>query len=218
MRSNGLHSSTAISQGTQKGGAFSLIELLAVIAVMSLLISLAVPVMSGLQSSGKMNDAVTRVSLMLDQARDYAMAHNSYVWVGFKEADDDGGVQVSAVAGTTGMSTDIGSAGTLRQISKVELFDRIKYRNGSGDLSGMETANNVSESKIGTFNQSKQGKTIQFNHIVQFSPSGEARVGVDQPKRWIEVGFQPSVGDATNGDVAALQISATSGQVRIFRP
>lgn len=73
---------------------FSLIELLAVMGFMSLLLAFSVPAVNALKGSGDFSKAVDEVELTLHRARTYAMAQNTYVWVGFYEE--------SAVAGSSG--------------------------------------------------------------------------------------------------------------------
>ena len=145
------------------------------------------------------------------------MARNTYVWIGFKEVDG-GGILVSAVAGTSGMSTDISSSTTYRPITKVQLFDSIRYRPTPGGLPGMEAASSITDSQIGQFQQQKDGKAVVFSNLIQFSPTGSVKLSANLTARWIELGLQPSAGNQNSGNVAALQVSSSSGQVRIFRP
>ncbi|GAT35422.1 type II secretion system protein H [Terrimicrobium sacchariphilum] len=65
---------------------FSLIELLVVIAILGLLVALVIPAL-GARGNGSVTQAVTQMSDFLQQARAYAMANNTYVWVGFCEED-----------------------------------------------------------------------------------------------------------------------------------
>lgn len=65
---------------------FSLVELLVVMAILGLLAAVVIPVL-GSRGNGSLNQAVTQVADVLQQARAYAMANNTYVWVGFYEED-----------------------------------------------------------------------------------------------------------------------------------
>jgi prepilin-type N-terminal cleavage/methylation domain-containing protein len=64
---------------------FTLVELLTVIAVMSLLTAMSLPVMNSIKDSQNITLGTTSVSSALQRARTYAMAHDTYVWVGFYE-------------------------------------------------------------------------------------------------------------------------------------
>jgi len=75
---------------------FSLIELLVVIAIISMLMALAIPAIRGTQ--GDVTKAAFTISGVLEQARTYAIANNTYVWVGFFE--EDGSSAASAQPGT----------------------------------------------------------------------------------------------------------------------
>jgi prepilin-type N-terminal cleavage/methylation domain-containing protein len=68
-------------------GAFSLIELLAVMAVVALMLSLAVPAFNSIRGSGDLVKATYDIAGILNQARAYAMANNTFVFVGIGEFD-----------------------------------------------------------------------------------------------------------------------------------
>ena len=74
---------------------FTLVELLAVIAIIAIMALVLVPSISGLQSAGGFTKAIGDISMTLTQARLYAMAHNTYVFVGLTET------QVQVPPGTT---------------------------------------------------------------------------------------------------------------------
>jgi prepilin-type N-terminal cleavage/methylation domain-containing protein len=67
---------------------FTLIELLAVIAIIAIMALVLVPSISGLQSAGGFTKAISDISMTLTQARLYAMAHNTYVFVGITETQE----------------------------------------------------------------------------------------------------------------------------------
>ena len=64
---------------------FTLVELLTVLAVMSLLTAMSLPIVNSIKDSQNVTLGTTSVSLALQRARTYAMAHDTYVWVGFYE-------------------------------------------------------------------------------------------------------------------------------------
>lgn len=65
--------------------AFTLIELLVVIGIITLASALLVPAFTNLKSSGDITNAAYAIVGVLEQGRNYAMANNTYVWVGFYE-------------------------------------------------------------------------------------------------------------------------------------
>ncbi len=68
-------------------GAFSMVELLVVILIMMAMGALIVPVVHSVNGAGNLTQACYEISATLEQARAYAMANNTYVFVGIAEAD-----------------------------------------------------------------------------------------------------------------------------------
>jgi type II secretory pathway pseudopilin PulG len=66
-------------------GAFTLIELMVVIGIIVLLTSLLAPAFTNLKGASDITTAAQTIAGMLAQARTYAMANNTYTWVGFYE-------------------------------------------------------------------------------------------------------------------------------------
>ena len=64
---------------------FSLIELLVVIAIIVLVTAFIVPAFTSIKSGGDVTSAAYTIKAVLDQARTYALANNSYTYVGFYE-------------------------------------------------------------------------------------------------------------------------------------
>src|SRR5438046_8534154 len=64
---------------------FTLIELLVVIGVIILLTVLLTPAFTNLKSAGDVTSAAYTIKGALDQARTYAIANNTYTYVGFYE-------------------------------------------------------------------------------------------------------------------------------------
>lgn len=95
-------------------GAFTLIELLVVMVIIILMMALAGPAVNALKGAGDITKAGYDIAGALEGARTYAMANNTYVWVGFFEEDNSrastypaattgtGRVVISAVASQDG--------------------------------------------------------------------------------------------------------------------
>jgi type II secretory pathway pseudopilin PulG len=62
-----------------------LIELLVVIGIIILASALLVPAFTNLKTSGDITNSAYAIVGVLEQGRNYAMANNTYVWVGFYE-------------------------------------------------------------------------------------------------------------------------------------
>src|SRR5438874_1148547 len=66
---------------------FTLIELMVVIGIMILVAALLTPAFTNLKSAGDVTSAAYTIKGVLEQARTYAMANNTYTWVGLYEED-----------------------------------------------------------------------------------------------------------------------------------
>ena len=71
----------------ERSRAFTLIELLVVMGIIAILLVLMAPAFTTLKSAGDVTSAANTIKGVLDQARTYAMANNTYSWVGFYEED-----------------------------------------------------------------------------------------------------------------------------------
>jgi prepilin-type N-terminal cleavage/methylation domain-containing protein len=65
--------------------AFTLLELLVVMGIIAILMVLIVPAFTSMKSGGDVTSAAYTIKGVLDQARTYAMANDTYTWVGFFE-------------------------------------------------------------------------------------------------------------------------------------
>ena len=99
--------------------AFSLIESLSAVGLMATLMALVVPAIWPTQNAESMTRNAYEVAEVLENARAYALANNTYVWVGFYEEDAAKG---NAVPGTGRivLSTVASKDGTTIYNSKPE--------------------------------------------------------------------------------------------------
>jgi type II secretory pathway pseudopilin PulG len=81
----------------ERASAFTLLELLIVIGIIALLLVLIAPAFTTIKSAGDVTSAAYTIKGVLDTARTYAKANNTYTWVGFFEEDIS-----SATPGTAG--------------------------------------------------------------------------------------------------------------------
>ena len=68
-------------------GGFTLLELLIVISIVALLLVLMTPAFTSLKGGTDVTSAAYTIQGVLDTARTYAKANNTYAWVGFFEED-----------------------------------------------------------------------------------------------------------------------------------
>src|SRR5204862_2250950 len=69
----------------RKPCGFTLVELIVVIALISTLMVLVAPAFTGIKGANDVTSAAYTIKEALEQARTYAMAYKTYVWIGFYE-------------------------------------------------------------------------------------------------------------------------------------
>jgi prepilin-type N-terminal cleavage/methylation domain-containing protein len=74
-------------RGPESVRGFTLLELLIVMSIVVMLMLLIAPAFTTIKSSGDVTSAAYTIKGVLDTARTYAKANNTYVWVGFYEED-----------------------------------------------------------------------------------------------------------------------------------
>jgi len=112
---------------------FTLVEILVVLAIVSILTSILLLSIAGTKSSRDLANGAYSIQGALEQARTYAMASGTYTWVGFFEENASspgtagvGQIVVSIVASANGMNLVTAGSGTtllpsssLIQVSKL---------------------------------------------------------------------------------------------------
>lgn len=101
--------------------SFTLIELLVVMGIISLLMVLIVPAFTYMKGSGDVTTAAETIAGTLAQARTYAIANDTYTWVGFYEE------AASAIAATATLPPYSGKGrlllATVRSLDGTSIFD-----------------------------------------------------------------------------------------------
>jgi len=150
------------------GEAFTLLELLVVMGILMAMMALLVPAVIGIKGGGDLTKVAYDIASALEQARAYAMANNTFVFVGIAEVDSrknssaapqsittppaiGGRVAIASVAtkdGTRGYSLADPSAwidrysngGNLVAIGKLQYFENVTLIPKSSDSSGVNSA------------------------------------------------------------------------------
>jgi prepilin-type N-terminal cleavage/methylation domain-containing protein len=99
----------------QRFNGFTLLELLIVVGIMGLLLVLLAPAFTTIKGGTDVASAAYTIKGVLDAARTYAKASNTYVWVGFYEEDvsQPSSNPATAGAGRLVMSTAASNDGTI---------------------------------------------------------------------------------------------------------
>jgi prepilin-type N-terminal cleavage/methylation domain-containing protein len=204
---------------------FTLIELLVVMGIISLLMVLVVPAFTNIKSGTDVTSAAYKIKGVLDTARTYAKANNTYTWVGFYEENVSnpsspnsntpaiGRLVMSMVASKDGTNIYGSSSGPidptklfqidkLAKIDNVHLWTHTDAPSGAGSTYGMRP-NVASTYCIG--NSSPSDSTMPFQYPVG-SPAPTAQYTF---RKMIE--FNPRGEARINNSTNALQPAAEIG-------
>ena len=195
--------------------AFSLIELLVVVAIMGILAALIVPAFNSIGTARGVTKAGADISSILEQGRTYAMANNTYVWVGFQSEGDDLVAGVVASPSGRAAALDLVEISPLRRWQGVslEVIPGVGGRPASG-ANGQLASLSL---PIRTFSTVSGGRRRDFEKfVVQFDKVGAARIAGGHAVRVIEIGLVPKFGSSNN--YAAVQIGGLTGGVKLYRP
>lgn len=220
-------------RATASQSGFSLIELLTVMSIIAILSVGAVPAMNGIRGGQSLTKSAYDVAGVLEQARAYAMARNTYVYVGLAEASDTasdvqltpggGRLLVGVMASKSGVRPL--SSDELIPMSRLQKYENLKLDTLGTDgnmarQTGSDVVSFADASATGfagfTWNGAG-GASVAFSKVIEFDPTGVARfTKKDNIDAWIEIPLKPA--RSNGGDVAALQVDGVTGVVRIYRP
>lgn len=210
---------------------FSLIELLMVVAVIGLLAVATVPAFNAIAGGHAVNQAAYDVSGLLEFARAEAVTRQTYVWVGFKNTNVSGNLelQMAAVASRDGSGTNT-SASNLINLSRVLRAKNItlakwtELKSATRDL--LADASAVSSLSVNTAGVSFQIGANRFDagNSITFTPRGEALLqGSAGPNdgydRMIDISLRQVRGTVAlpDADDASIIVDGAAGTIRTLK-
>jgi len=212
----------------------SLIELLAVMALIAIMAVFTGPAIRAVSGAGTTNKAISDLSQSLEFARTYAMANRTFVRVALASVPAGGDRLLPTTVvlpiysadgsldadGATGMA-DAGIWPALDRPLVLEDFAVTDSLNAALPKTSQDAM--PSESDITSFSRQLGGLgAVTFTEFVQFLPNGEARVIRDIPTRFIKLGYdRPKVpggsGTGLGANAFILRISGVTGNIQVLR-
>lgn len=193
--------------------AFSLVELLSVIAVIALVAGMTVPALRQSESQ-RFASSISDLVTILEQARTQAMAANTYVWVGLHEETSEGSyaVRISAVSSLSGDADTATS--NLRSLLSSKLKSGLSLDPSGGNGSDVVALDSGNIS----FSQKLPSKDVTFDPVIQFSPRGDVSIVQGAQNRWIEFQLQAARGThLVEGQKATIRLNGASGRILVER-
>lgn len=205
----------------KRAAGFTLVEMLVVIAIISILLTAAGPVFDTLASAQSPAVVSSAVAGQLERARSHAIAKNTYVWVRLGQvAEEPNDFFIGVYETLDGTNSPAEAKG----IWSAPRFANYRLSN-SLDPS-------LSLPDVPADSQPDAAAWIRFNPIGEAwlipAKTSESRIKLVPPSeegalsRWIELGIQPTRGgvvpEKSKKDVGAVQLSGLTGQtLRYYR-
>lgn len=212
---------------------FSLVELLSVIGIVTVVAAASLPMVASMTKAQNVNSGVQIVGGVLDQARQYAISKNTYVWVVFNMAATNDPSDYSSVAILASKSgadsldwatTKLSFPGTVSPASDLELVGKVRNLASVrfGDAPTVSIGSLPTETAVAFATVDIDiviaGATHTFTKAIQFTPTGEARMS-DALNRYMDLALLPlavpSHGEAPNQ--AVIRVGGITGKTNIYR-
>jgi prepilin-type N-terminal cleavage/methylation domain-containing protein len=221
------------NQRAKAESGFSLVELLAVIAVIAIMAIAVVPAFNAIKGASDLTKEAFNIADALEQARAYAMANNTYVFVGFAERDGldssqpgIGRIYMVVMGSKDGTRSFGANNSNLVALSKLRRMDNLHLEDSlpnSGAMSrpGVENAFRVANATFGA-GSSFESFGYTFAKIIQFDPQGKAGIPsqTNLLPQWMEIGLVAAKGATALGtqNCSALILDGVTGSTKIYRP
>jgi prepilin-type N-terminal cleavage/methylation domain-containing protein len=183
--------SATVAHGRRSSG-FTLLELLIVVGIIGLLLVLIAPGFTSIKSGTDITSAAYTIKDVLETARTYAEAKNTYTWVGFYEEDESqfstcpatagtGRVVMSIVASKDGTKVYGANSTSIDPTRLIQVGKLVKIENihlgllplgtGTGDtfdLRPLPTPAPINDSRFGELNGSPTAPTTNSQYPFQY--------------------------------------------------
>jgi prepilin-type N-terminal cleavage/methylation domain-containing protein len=205
---------------------FSLMELMCVVAILSVLASMTWPSIVGMVSGSRLTNNAYELSGLVQQARTAALTEHSYVWLGFSTTSQNGApaLVVASVIGNSGLATDLQNS-QYQAVFKPVILKGVSLAAAQNyaAIPGLLSPNTDVGSQTYSFQMNALGTTnVQFNDVIVFGPDGQAYLPTSSgalgsaPVQCVGVGLNAAPA-ASNLHTVAVQVHGLSGQVSVFQ-
>lgn len=212
---------------SRKQRGFSLVELMCVIAIISVMASITWPSIVGLVSGNRLTNNAYELGGLIQQARAAALTEHTYVWLGFSTTTQNGSpsLVVASVMGNSGLSTDLQTSNYQLAFKPVILRGvSVATATNYSALPGLdETHNTDVASQTYSFQMNALGAAnTQFSDVIVFGPDGQAYLPTSTgalgsaPVQCVGVGLNAAPASVDLRTVA-VQVRGLSGQVSVFQ-
>ncbi|HEY0257243.1 MAG TPA: prepilin-type N-terminal cleavage/methylation domain-containing protein [Candidatus Methylacidiphilales bacterium] len=195
---------------------FSLIEMLTVIAIISVMVAISTPMAASLLNGSTVDKASVDLVRTLEEARAFAMAHSTYVRVGFGTAPTST-TPLPALVVVCLYSPD----GTL-DITSMSQWSQMKLPLTLSNFSFNDSLGTATDVTPDTTNLTPltrsvgQMGSVTFNSWIQFNPLGAAQVNVSTPVRYIKLPLDQS-GAQSGKNPFVIRLAGLTGAMQILR-
>jgi prepilin-type N-terminal cleavage/methylation domain-containing protein len=221
---------------------FSLVELIVVIAIIGILAVVTIPAFNQMQAGAGFARSLSDIQSLLEKARYEAMARNTYVWLAFQTATNQGSLEVQgalfASADGSGTNTSTANIQSLSRVMRMKDVTLVDWQALSTETRQKAAARYTNTSRpdyvtsVGSSFTTNQGGisarsgSVDFSgkNTLTFTPRGEVALkgalGSDDGfEPLIILGVKQSKGlqALTNRDDAALLVDGGVGSVEVVR-
>lgn len=188
-----------------KHRAFTLVELLTVIAIMIIIMAFAIPAVTSISQAGKIAQAAQMVHDRIQLARQHAITRNRSVEVRFYKTRNSG---ASADSYCATAIFEVGTeTGTPRQMERFEYLPSGVLIAADPQLSPLLAGTTPSQ------DDPRFGKNYRF---LRFAADGTT--AVEEGESWLSVVKESDEGNSLPKNYAVVNVVPATGIPRTFRP